>query len=333
MSLLGLRRGSRAGREAERPLQIGNGGLLRCEGTFCLLLLNAFASSVLLLSFPQDYLLSRLVSVEELQAALPCLLSVDWVSRGIALIVGTATAVLSPVEWLSLLRPEGPSATSLDANIIAHKYKKMFPKPFPLRASRTVVVAMQRLKKKQHENTSEAKEDFKQQEQQQEQGSAQQDEERWRMICTPSRMGLRWNSYSIQQQKLKTKSQPQRAATVEATTPKDAALDPIAAGKSAIASSLLGLGCTAEEQQEWVMQQVIQHVLYMADSEKTSKALARLVAASAHGGVSTCNKDRKAIAAAGESFSLDLHLLQFCVQSFFLVFSLADIFKDLHPLV
>ncbi|OEH75589.1 hypothetical protein cyc_05309 [Cyclospora cayetanensis] len=219
----------------------------------------------------QDYLLSRLVSVEELQAALPCLLSADWVSSALSLVIGTATAVLSPVEWLSLLRPSLGPPTPLNIQEIVGRYNAI-------------------------------------------------------------RMGLRWNSFSAPPKAQKKK--PQQQQQPQAATSKENPLAVVASADDGGAmGSLLGLGCTEKEQQEWAQQQAAQHVLQMANSEKSTKALSRLLAASASGSVCSSSKDAKAVAAAGESFCLDILVVQQCVDTFYTLFKAADIFGDLHKLI
>ncbi|XP_026189763.1 uncharacterized protein LOC34621686 [Cyclospora cayetanensis] len=274
----------------------------------------------------QDYLLSRLVSVEELQAALPCLLSADWVSSALSLVIGTATAVLSPVEWLSLLRPSLGPPTPLNIQEIVGRYNAMYPKPVALKAAPSVVLAVRQLKQQQLQQKQ------RQLLQQQQQQQLKELEEPWRVSCPPSRMGLRWNSFSAPPKAQKKK--PQQQQQPQAATSKENPLAVVASADDGGAmGSLLGLGCTEKEQQEWAQQQAAQHVLQMANSEKSTKALSRLLAASASGSVCSSSKDAKAVAAAGESFCLDILVVQQCVDTFYTLFKAADIFGDLHKLI
>ena len=90
---------------------------------------------------------------EELQAALPALISIEWVLKGIYLLVGASTAALSPLEWLLLLRPAAAAAAhSVDIAALTQRYSSQNPKPVPLKASPAVLHALRKLQKQQQQH-------------------------------------------------------------------------------------------------------------------------------------------------------------------------------------
>ncbi|PFH32946.1 hypothetical protein BESB_081450 [Besnoitia besnoiti] len=74
----------------------------------------------------QDVLLSRLVSLEEIQVSLDLVIPAPWVFAALQFIIGTTSRGLTPVEWLALLHPCSPLALPLDADEIVSRFDAKF---------------------------------------------------------------------------------------------------------------------------------------------------------------------------------------------------------------
>ncbi|CBZ51762.1 conserved hypothetical protein [Neospora caninum Liverpool] len=77
----------------------------------------------------QDVLLSRLVSLEELQVSLELLCPASWVVAALHFVVGVASRSLSPAEWLALLHPCSPLAAPLEIEELVTRFDLKHPLP------------------------------------------------------------------------------------------------------------------------------------------------------------------------------------------------------------
>ncbi|KEP61893.1 UNVERIFIED_CONTAM: hypothetical protein HHA_238170 [Hammondia hammondi] len=77
----------------------------------------------------QDMLLSRLVSLEEVQASLELLCPSPWVLAALHLLIGVTSRALSATEWYSLLHPCSPLADPLDLEKISARFDLENPLP------------------------------------------------------------------------------------------------------------------------------------------------------------------------------------------------------------
>ncbi|PHJ22769.1 hypothetical protein CSUI_003383 [Cystoisospora suis] len=80
----------------------------------------------------QDILLSRLVTLEEIQAVLDVLCPAPWVLSALQFIIGVSTNALSPIEWLALLHPCSAMDISLDIDDIIRRFNLRNPVPMCL---------------------------------------------------------------------------------------------------------------------------------------------------------------------------------------------------------